>query len=229
MSDNTQASTKAGQGPAAASNPLSEKYSHLLAPPKPSYTNMVAKPFRSFNPPGSQYANLHKDFDSANQIFRSYSANAIVADFSGHLISMPEITNIISATKWPVETMRFLKAGRAAELCFLSSSDLQRAINEGITYKSCDIPLSRCFGQDSTFLSITIKDLPCRSTADTQVEISRVLQQYSKPSCFKFPVYPNSNIRTDTCSVLLDISLKPSVKLLMPRQIRLFGAPCEIW
>src|SRR5271170_7346100 len=33
----------------------------------------------------------------------------------------------------------------------------------------------------------------------------------------------------DTCSILLDISLKPSVKLLMPHQIRLFGAPCEIW
>ena len=204
---------------------LSTSHPNQTATPKPSYANMVANSskFSSYH-----RGNLDKDLDSANQIFRSYSANAVVADFSGHLISMPEITNIITATKWPVETMRFLKAGRAVELCFLSSSDLQHAIDEGIIYKSCDIPLSRCFGRDSTFLRITVKDLPCRSTADTLGEISRVLQRYGKLSRLNFPLYPNSNICTDTCEALLDISLKPSIKTTMPHQIHLFSAPCEM-
>ena len=108
--------------------------------------------------PGSKDSSEHPIFEP---FARSYSQNALIADFSGSGISLGEAIETITKTTWQTSQIAAKKSGQALEVGFLSHAALQRALAEGLKMQGRSIPLTRCFPQNRSILPVTISGIPC--------------------------------------------------------------------
>jgi hypothetical protein len=190
-----------------------------------SYASTLKRVVQTFKPAGPTSTPTNSPY----KILRSYSANAMVADFSGFQLSMAEAFSIIQSQFPQVAGIKFLKQGRAAEIQFLSTPNIQQALHQGLTYSNRTVPLTRCFSPESVILPITVRGLPCFLKDDTYVELQEVFSSFGVLKEVKFHYYGTSNIRMDSCTVMLDISAREDGCCGIPRQIRIHGAPCDLF
>jgi len=193
--------------------------------PSSSYASSLKRVVQTFQPAGLPPAPTNPTY----QILRSYSANAMVADFSGFQLTKTEAFSIIQSNIPQVAGIKFLKQGRAAEIQFLSTSDIQQAISKGLTHSNRIVPLTRCFSHESIILPITVHGLPCFPKEETYLEIQHAFENLGSLHEVKYHYHGSSNIRMDSCTVILDISMQENGTMGFPRQIRIHGAPCDLY
>jgi hypothetical protein len=111
---------------------------------------------------------------------KSHSPYTLIADFTGFNLSQGQVTSLVSTQLSDVETLRFLKQGRAAEIGFLSREYVQAAITSGLIFEERQVPLTRCFAVKHNVVAITIRGLPCYSKKETEEEIKHAFIPYGK-------------------------------------------------
>ena len=162
---------------------------------------------------------------------KSHSPYALIADFSGFNLSQGQVTSLVSAQFSDVETLRFLKQGRAAEIGFLSREHVQAAISSGLIFEERQVPLTRCFAIKHNVVAITIRGLPCYSKKETEEEIKYVFVPYGIVHEVQFKYYPSSSIRTDSCIAILELPMGESLSNIpnLSRRLEFFEANCDLY
>jgi hypothetical protein len=207
----------------STASPISE--TTLGRTPGNSYASTLKRVVQTFKPAGLTSTPTIPPY----KILRSYSANAMVADFSGFQLTMAEAFSIIQSQFPQAAGIKFLKQGKAAEIQFLSTPNIQQALHQGLTYSNRTVPLTRCFSPESIILPITVRGLPCFLKDDTYIELQKAFSSFGVLKEVKFHYYGTSNIRMDSCTVMLDISAREDGCCGIPRQMRIHGAPCDLF
>ena len=101
-----------------------------------------------------------------------------MADFGGFDITPTKALEVIQQQVTGVETLKFIKKGKVAELGFLSSKAVRDAITQGITLEERQIPLTRFYTLKANIIQITIRGLPCFSKEETEIEIKKAFRPY---------------------------------------------------
>src|SRR3954470_21334676 len=99
------------------------------APPKAA---PKTKYFQGFKP-------THQAFGETS-LFRTHSAFAIMADFVKFNVSPTQALEVINSQFADVETLKFLKQGRVAEIGFLSREAVRAALDHGLSLEERSIP-----------------------------------------------------------------------------------------
>ena len=229
MSSHPLLQTTAGPSLTAPSNGPTPRTNPKSAPGSTNqkqYAHILRLTTASHNPsPGDNNNTMRQEPYS---IARSYSQNALIADFTGSGISLGEAIEAITNTTWQTSQIAAKKSGQALEVGFLSHTALQRALTEGLKLRGRSIPLTRCFLHNRFILPVTISNLPCFSISDTNKELVSRLHIYGDIIDIRYHYWGDTGIRKDSCVVLIDQSSKTH-RQAIPRTIHFFGAPCPTW
>src|ERR1700681_2025591 len=85
---------------------------------KKSYASLVKSSLVLPSPLSTTSKNVSLDNPSLLHIFQTYSANALIADFSGHRLTQLEVVTIVTNQLSQVEGFIFLNQGQAVEVSF---------------------------------------------------------------------------------------------------------------
>lgn len=128
------------------------------------------------------------------RLFQTHSANSLIVDFSGHLLSKGESFQIVADQLQGIEGMKFLKKGQLIEVSFLSSEAVYEALRVGIHVGQIQVPLARCFSPLQDILPIEICGIPIYPKGETYEEICKAFFSLGKVCELKFHFYSSSNI-----------------------------------
>ena len=197
-----------------------------LAPPNPWTTSSYSGALKRVSKPHFIPTPTPSQNSSPFSILRSFSANALVADFSGFSLTKEEALQLIHSQVPLTAGLKFLKQGHATEIQFDSAQHLQATLDSGLSYQNRLIPLTRCFRPEACLLPITIRGIPCYPKDQTVQEIQSSLELLGSIQEVRFHYYGSTSIRMDSLSILLKCSVPASA---IPRQIRIFGAACDMF
>jgi hypothetical protein len=161
--------------------------------------------------------------------FKTFSTNAIVADFTGFNAVKSDVIDIISTNFENVEVVHFLKQGKAAEITFSTSEAALQAIEKGLYFQNCSIPLTRSFSASQDIVGITVKNLPGRPKEETYEELQKVFGKYGLVQEIKLHFYGDTKIRMPSCAVILDITNMEEGVNALPRQVYLFKKKVDLF
>jgi hypothetical protein len=181
------------------------------------------------NRPGSLKVSGGDDISPPIRIFKTFSTNALVADFTGLNASRSDVIELISTNFENVEVVNFLKQGKVAEVTFTTSDAAFQAVEKGLYYMNCTIPLTRSFSTSQDIVGITVKNLPGRPKEETYDEILSVFGKYGTVTEIKLHYYGTSQIRMPSCAVILDITNKEEGIKALPRQVFCFGKKVDLF
>ena len=150
----------------------------------------------------------------------------MMADFGGFQITPTMALEVIQQQVTGVETLRFLKQGKVAELGFLSSKAVRDALSQGITLEERQIPLTRCYTLKANITQVTIRGLPCYSKEDTEAATLEAFTPFGQVQEVQFHYYPGTHIRMDSAVALVEAT-EGAAKL--PRRLPILGADCDLF
>ena len=162
---------------------------------------------------------------------RSYSPYAAVIDFT----PFPEldkagVLQLILAKIHTASTVQFLKHGRTVELGFLSTEARDAFLLEGIQYNGTKLTTYKCLPKNQKIFPVTIRNIPCYTIQDTNHAIQEALSSFGDILDIQYHYYGNTSLRMHSCTVLFGIKPDNDTTIIqLPRQLLLFGAPCELW
>ena len=157
---------------------------------------------------------------------KTHSPFAMMADFGGFNISSIKALEVIQQQVTGVETLRFLKQGKVAELGFLSSKAVRDALDQGITLEERQIPLTRCYTLKANITQVTIRGLPCYSKEDTEAATLEAFTPFGQVQEVQFHYYPGTHIRMDSAVALVEATEGAAQ---LPRRIPILGADCDLF
>jgi hypothetical protein len=150
----------------------------------------------------------------------------MTADFGGFNISPTKALEVIQQQITGVETLKFLKQGRVAELGFLSSQAVRDAITQGLILDERQIPLTRCYTLKASITQITIRGLPCYSKEETETAIQEALTPFGQAHEVQLHYYPGTHIRMDSAVALLEVTEGAAQ---LPRRLLMLGTGCDLF
>jgi Zinc knuckle len=198
----------------------------LQATPPVSYAATLKKTIQTFALPNPFPAS---EAPLPDRIEYSYSANAVIADFSGFETSKLETLNFLYSSLKNVEGLKFMKQGKCVEVAFMTEEEADTLLESGLVFQDRQLPITRAFHPDKSILSVTVHGLPFKSKEETYYELIHAFAEYADVSHIKYHFYDNTTIRMDSCNVILDFSLSNTSANMLPRQIPVFGKLCDLF
>jgi hypothetical protein len=184
------------------------------APPKAA---PKTKYFQGFKPTRQAFGET--------SLFRTHSAFAIMADFGGFNASPTQALEVINSQFTDVETLKFLKQGRVAEIGFLSREAVRAALDHGLSLEERSIPLTRCYTLKASIIQVTIRGLPCFSKEETKEAIQEAFAPHGVVQEVQFHFYPRTTIRMDSAVALLETPRDSTP----PRRLSVLGVECDLF
>ena len=161
--------------------------------------------------------------------FQSFSANCVMADFTGLNLTKGEALSLISEIYQGVEGVKFIQQGKLVEIAFESREALVTGVGKELQVGEAVVPVTRCFSPKQNVVPIAIHGIPIYPKEDTYKEIVEVFSSFGKVQEMKFHCYQLTNIRMDSCSVILDRTDKDKAGNELPRRLDIFGKPCDLF
>ena len=144
-------------------------------------------------------------------------------------VSKEKAFGAISSTYEGIEGIKFGKQGAVVEISFESRDAVVVALGKDLQVGEVVVPVTRCFSPRENVVPIAVLGVPFFSKEETYKEIVEVFGAYGKISELKFHCFNNSNIRMDSCSVVLDRTVDGEKGKDIPRTIDLFGKSCDLF
>ena len=151
-----------------------------------------------------------------DRIQYSYSANVIMADFSGFETTMQETLNYLNSMLFGIEGLKFSRQGKSVEISFKEEKDADYILEEGLIFKDRQLLISKAFHPDKKIYSISVFGLPFRLKEDTNAELTKVFSRYARLLYVKYNYYTGTSMRMDSCNVILDFSNTNNIVSILP-------------
>jgi hypothetical protein len=161
--------------------------------------------------------------------FQSFSANCVMADFTNLNMGKGEALSLISQTYQGVEGVKFVQQGKLVEVSFVSQEAVKVGLEKTLQVGEITVPVTRCFSPKQNVVPIAIHGIPIHPKDDTYKEVAQAFDSFGKIQELKFRFYQLTNIRMDSCSVVLDRTDKEKACTELPQQINLFGKSCDLF
>ena len=198
-----------------------------------SYANVLKRSYQTYKRPGGELGKSGGGGVSGGSLvpraFQSFSANCIMVDFTGMGLSKEEAFSLITNTYQGIEGVKFLQQGKLVEVSFESQEAVKVGLEKSLHVGEIALPVSRCFSPKQDIIPIAVHGMPIHPKEDTYKEVSEAFNKFGKMQELKFHCYQNTNIRMDSCSVILDRSVKEQAAVDLPRQIDLFSKSCDLF
>jgi hypothetical protein len=115
------------------------------------------------------------------------------------------------------------------EVSFTSEQHADAVLEAGMTFQDRQLLITKAFHPDMKIYSISVFGMPFRSKEETYHELINVFSKYAKVSHVKYHFYTNTDIRMDSCNIVLDFSNTNYTVGILPRQISIFGKFCDLF
>jgi len=198
-----------------------------------TFAGVLKRSYQTYKAPGSESGKVSMGggdgMSMVPRTFQSFSANCIMADFSGVSITKEKAFEMTSKTYEGIEGIKFIKQGKFVEVAFVSSDALMVAMGKDLQVGEIVIPVTRCFSPRQDVLPVAILGIPMYPKEDTYKEVMKVFNSYGKVLELKFHCFNQSAIRMDSCSVLLDKTLVGESCGDIPRRVEVFGKLCDLF
>jgi hypothetical protein len=198
-----------------------------------SFANVLKRSYQTYKGPGGEAGKSQGGGLSGGAMvpraFQSFSANCVMADFSGLNLSKGEALGVISEAYEGVEGVKFTKQGMFVEVAFESRGAVMAAMGKELQVGGVVVPVTRCFSPKQSILPVAVHGIPIYPKEDTYKEVVEVFGKFGKVQELKFHCYDKTNIRMDSCSVMLDRTDMEKVSVVMPRRVEIFGKFCDLF
>src|SRR3954463_4589701 len=158
-------------------------------------------------------------------ITRTHSSYAVTANFKGFNAPPTKALEVINSQLADVETLKFLKQGRVAEIGFLSNEAVNAALNHGLSLDGHLVPLARCYTLKANITQVTIRGLPCFSKEETKEAIQEAFAPHGLAQKVQYHYYQGTTIRMDSTVVLLEANGGTP----LPRRLSVLGVECDLF
>jgi hypothetical protein len=198
-----------------------------------SFANVLKRSYQTYQGPGGEAGKSGGGGLSGGAMlpraFQSFSANCVLADFTGLNLSKGEALTLISKAYEQIEGVKFTKQGQFVEVAFQSGGAVMAALGKELQVGGIVVPVTRCFSPKQSILPVAIHGIPIYPKEDTYKELTEVFGKFGNVQELKFHCYDKTNIRMDSCSVLLDRSDMEKGNVAMPRRVEVFGKYCDLF
>src|ERR1035438_10350038 len=147
-----------------------------------SFANVLKRSYQTYKMAGGDIGKSGGGGSSGGAMvpktFQSFSANCMMADFSGLNLSKGEALRIISEAYEGVEGVKFTKQGMFVEVAFVSGGAVMTAMGKELQARGVVVPVTRCFSPKQSILPVAVHGIPIYPKEDTYKELTKVFGKF---------------------------------------------------